>query len=248
MYLGDKTRVVDAWGRSKVPERQEHRHVIDVNVLPKFILGLNPQVAKWRMNAQFEQSNIPSIFGSTHANAIEIKNSFEQGAGGHVELVAPEGWQILPDKVDFKLSAGERSRRPFKIVLPFDANSGNATIRADFEFTADRPYRFSVYRDLVVGDEDIEIELHTRLALDGSLIVEQRMINHSNKPLDFKCLLYTPGRRRQRVQVFRLGNNHDVKKYVYQDGEELLGQEIWLRAEELGGGTRVLNHRITIEH
>ena len=246
IYLGEKVRVVDAWGRSTVPEQIEQRQVIDVGVLPKFILGLNPQIAKWRMNARLVQSNIPSVFGFSHANAIEIRNPFEQGAGGFALLTAPEGWQIVPNKVDFKLSAGEKSQRPFQIVLPFDANSGNATIRADFQFSADRTYQFSVYRELVVGDQDIEIELHTRLADDGSIVVEQRMINHSNKLLDFKCLLYTPGRRRRRVQVFRLGNNHDVKTYIYQNGQKLFGQELWLRAEELGG-SRVLNHRITIE-
>ncbi|MCA9232414.1 MAG: hypothetical protein KDA57_17325 [Planctomycetales bacterium] len=246
IYLGDNVRVIDAWGRSKVPEQDGHRQLIEVDLLPKFILGLNPQIAKWRMDARFVHENIPSVFGSNHSNAIEIRNPFEQGAGGFVRLVPPDGWQVSPEKVDFKLSAGERSERPFQIALPFDANSGNATVRADFEFTADQPYRFSIYRELIVGDEDIEIELHTRLAPDGSLMVEQRMINHSDKLLDFKCLLYTAGRRRQRIQVFRLGNNHDVKTYAYQNGKELVGQELWLRAEELGG-TRILNHRIMID-
>jgi len=246
IYLGEKVRVVDAWGRSTVPKHIEHRQVIEVDSLPKFILDLNPHIAKWRMNARLVQSNIPSSFGLSHSNAIEIRNPFKQGAGGYARLVPPEGWQIVPSRVDFELSAGEKTQRPFQIVLPFDANSGNATIRADFQFSADRPYQFSLYRELVVGDEDIDIELHTRLADDGSIVVEQRMINHSDKLFDFKCLLYTRGRRRRRMQVFRLGNNHDVKTYIYQNGQELVGQELWLRAEELGG-TRVLNHRITIE-
>jgi hypothetical protein len=198
------------------------------------------------MSVRFAKPNIPSVFGSTHSNGLEMENPFEQGAGGSVQLSAPEGWQVSPGRIDFKLSAGEKAVRPFQIALPFDANSGNATIRADFELTADRPYRFSLYRDLVIGDEDIELELHTRLTDDGSLIVEQRMINHADEPLDFKCLLYTVGRRRQRMQVFRLGNRQDIKTYVYQNGQELMGQELWLRAEELGG-TRVLNHRVKVE-
>ncbi len=247
LYLGEHVRVVDAWGRSKSPELQENRQVIEAKVLPTFVLGLNPHIAKWRMNARFVKKNIPSVFGSTHANAIEIKNPFEQGAGGYVILVPPKGWHMLPEKVDFKLSASESSQRPFQIVLPFDANSGNATVRADFVFSADHPYRFSIYRELIVGNEDIGIELHTRLTPDGTLLVEQRMVNHSDKKLDFKCLLYTSGRRRQRVQVFRLGSTPDVKTFAYRNGKELVGQEIWLRAEELGG-TRILNHRIIIEH
>ena len=247
MYLGDQVRVVDAWGRSVIPENQEHRQVIEVDSLPKFVVGLNPFIAKWRMSTDFTHTNIPSVFGSSHANSIKIANPFEQGVGGSIRLNGPESWQILPGRVEYKLSANEKSQRPFQIALPFDANSGTATIRADFELAADKKYIFSLYRDIRVGDDEIELQLHSHIEDDGRLIVEQRMINHGEKPVDFKCLLYTQGRRRQRMQVFRLGNKYDVKTYVYQNGKELIGQELWLRAEELGG-TRVLNHRIKVEH
>ncbi len=246
MYLGDQVRVIDAWGRAKFPEKQEHRQIIEVATLPKFVVGLNPFVAKWRISTKFSHTDVASVFGSSHNNSIQLTNSFEQGVGGSVRLVGPENWQIQPNKVDFKLSSDETSKRPFQIALPFDANSGTATIRADFELAADKKYQFSLFRDIRVGDDEIELQLHTRMENDGSLIVEQRMINHSDIPVDFKCLLYTPGRRRQRMQVFRLVNKYDVKTYVYQNGNELMGQELWLRAEELGG-TRVLNHRIKIE-
>ena len=119
-------------------------------------------------------------------------------------------------------------------------------MRADFEILVDKVYKFSVYRELVVGDEHIGIELHTRLNENGSLIVEQRMINHSEKLVDFKCLLYALERRRQRMQVFGLGNSYDTKTYTYQNGHDLIGTELLLRAEELGGD-RVINHRIIVE-
>ena len=246
LYLGDNVRIIDVWGRSKTPAQIEHRQIIPVGSAPKFILGLNRFVAKWRMNMQFTARNIPSVFGTEHANQVALTNPFSQGAGGSVTLTTPENWQILPGRIDFKLSAQEQSRRPFQIVLPFDANSGNALLRADFDILADKKYQFSVYRELVVGDEFIELELHTRLDKKGSLIVEQRMVNHADELVDFKCLLYAPGRRQQRMQVFRLGHSHDTKTYTYQNGHSLIGTELWLRAEELGGD-RVLNHRIIVE-
>ena len=245
IYLGENVRVIDAWGRSHVPEMKEHRQVVQVEALPKFVVGLNPFIAKMRISVNFTHKNIPSVFGSSHNNSLKIANPFEQGVGGSVRLVGPEGWQIIPNKIDYKLSTGEKAQRPFQIVLPYDANSGTIAMRADFELAADKKYKFSVYRDLRVGDDEIQLELHSHLEEDGSLVVEQRMINHGSKLVDFKCLLYTQGRRRQRTQVFRLGNKHDVKTYVYQNGKDLIGQELWLRAEELGG-TRVLNHRIKI--
>jgi len=246
LYLGETVQVVDIWGRTTTPKQEDYRQVLEVDFSPKFIVGLDPRVTKWRMQARLAESRIPSVMGYEHSNHFEITNTFEQGAGGSVELSAPGGWQLLPDKLNFKLSAGERTRRPFQIVLPFDANSGDAMLRADFTFTADRSYRFSIYRDLKVGDQDIELELHTRLNEKGMLVVEQRMTNHSSDLADFKCLLYAQGRRTQKMQVFRLSNSHDLQTYLFPNGEQLLGTKLWLRAEELGG-TRVLNHRITVE-
>lgn len=246
LYLGENIQVVDVWGRATTPGQREHRQVIEAESLPKFIVGLDPRVAKWRMKAQLTENRIPSVMGYEHPNNFEIVNSFKQGAGGSVELVGPEDWQVFPGKLNFKLSAGERTRRPFQIVLPFDANTGDATLRADFTFTADRPYRFSVFRDMEVGDHEIELELDTHIDDDGNLIVNQRMINKSSDFADFKCLLRIEGRRTQRMQVFRLGNNYDLQKYIFPNGKELLGSQLWLRAEE-HNGTRVLNYRMTIE-
>ena len=131
-------------------------------------------------------------------------------------------------------------------MLPFNAVSGVAAIRADFDFTADRHYQFSVYREASVGDEDINLELHTRLEDDGTLVVEQRMINYADDYVDFKCMLYAPGRRQQRMQVYRLSNSSDIKIYKYQNGLDLIGSELWLRAEDQDGN-RVFNYRVVVE-
>ena len=246
IYLGEDVKVVDVWGRSEQPGQDEHRQVIEVSILPQFVIGLEPSVARWRMNTHLTEPNIPSVFGSTHPNGIKITNTYGQGAGGTVKIIAPDGWQVLPDRVDFKLSAGEDDARPFRVMLPFNAVSGRAPIRADFQFAADRQYKFSVYREVSVGDEDIELELHTRLEDDGTLIVEQRMVNHGEDPVDFKCLLFAAGRRRQRMQVYRLSSSTDVKTYRYQDGQNLIGLELRLRVEEQGGN-RVFNYRTIAE-
>ena len=246
LYLGDNVRVVDVWGRRTIPEQQEHRQVIEANSLPKFVVGLNSNVAKWRMKSHILDQRIPSIMGVEHPNGLEIVNTFGQGVGGSVEMFGPSSWQLYPDKLNFKLSAGENTRRPFVVVLPFDANSGDETVRAEFKFTADKPYHFSIYRDVSVGDRDIELELNTHIDQSGRLVVDQRMINHSYELADFKCLLRVEGRRTQRVQVFRLGSSFDRQKYYFPNGEELIGRTIWLRAEEQNG-TRVLNHRVKIE-
>ncbi|HMO85407.1 MAG TPA: NEW3 domain-containing protein, partial [Lacipirellulaceae bacterium] len=246
IHLGDQLRVLDVWGRNQPPRRLDDRYVIDVDAMPLFVTGLNGAVARWGMHVQIASRYVPSVFGKAHANRIEIRNTFAQGIGGVVKLVAPKGWTVAPPQIDFKLAAGETVIKAFDVSLPFDAASGPAPIRADFVIEADRQYRFSVNRELVVGDGQVEIETTTRIEEDGSLIVEQRMINHGADLADFKCLLFAPGRRRQRIQVFRLGASPDAKAYRYPDGAQLLGATLLLRAEEVNG-SRVLNHRFVVE-
>lgn len=250
IYLGENdVKLVDVWGRSEEVVVKDRRHVIEVTALPKFVIGLNGSVARMGMGAKLAKVQIPSIFEMAHNNSIEIENTFSQGIGGTIRVVGPEGWQIVPDRIDFKLAVGEKVKRPFQISLPFDATSGNTPLQIDFEVAAEKPYRFSVYREVNVGDDDIELELNTRLREDGTLVVEQRMLNRGPTPIDFKCLLFTPTvqKRQQRMQVFQLTNSWDTKTYTYVDGEELLGEELLLRVEEQGGMRRVLNHRITVE-
>jgi hypothetical protein len=246
LQLGDDVRVLDVWGRQQPIRRDGERLLIAVDAMPKFVLGLNASIARWGMAVRFDELNVPSVFGKAHPNRIELVNTFAQGVGGTVRLIAPEGWQISPERIDFKLGVGETVFKPFDVSLPFDASGGPAPIRAEFSVDADRPYRFSVDRELTVGDGLVQIETSTRIDEDGSLIVTQRMVNHAPKPVDFKCLMYAPGRRRQRMQVFRLGANPDNKTYRYPDGAQLIGAELWLRAEEVNG-SRVVNHRFIVE-
>lgn len=245
-YLGDDVRVVDVWGREELADADGEEQIVKVDRLPRFVLGLNPAVAKWRMDTRFALEHVPSVFGAAHNNKLLLHNAFPQGVSGTIEIVGPDGWQITPGRSDFKLAADEKFAKPIQVTLPFDATSGTSPVRIDFTVDGERQYRFSVYRDMKVGDGQLELDTYTRLEEDGTLVVEQRMVNFNPEQLDFKCQLYAPGRRRQRAQVTRLGESPDVKIYRYPNGAELVGAEFWLRAQEVDGG-RVLNHRFTVE-
>ncbi|MBX3424798.1 MAG: hypothetical protein KF688_03875 [Pirellulales bacterium] len=246
LYLGERVQVIDVWGRQTTPVKRDERQLLHADVMPSFVIGVHREIALWRMAVKFETQHVPSVFGKTHLNAIEIVNPFPQGVGGYVQIKAPTGWEVSPEKIEFKIGEGHKVVRPFEILLPFDANSGDAHVEANFVVEADRRYEFGVYRTLNVGDGLVECEIHTRLQEDGTLLVEQRMINRGAELVDFKCMLYATGRRRQRAQVFRLGARTDVKIYEYPNGAELLGTEFWLRAEEVNG-LRVINRRFLAE-
>ena len=112
--------------------------------------------------------------------------------------------------------------------------------------TADRNYRFSVHRTLQLGLEDVQLRLTTRQREDGALIVEQQITNLSDFPISFQCILFAPGRRRETRQVIDLSRGRNSIQFILPRGEELIGQKLWLRAEEIRG-PRVLNYTITAE-
>src|SRR5262249_920664 len=121
---------------------------------------------------------------------------------------------------------------------------GPQPVRLDFEIQG--AYHFSVYRTLQLGLDDVQVELATRLRKDGALLVEEHLTNISSRPLSFHCLLFAPARRRETRQVINLSRDRTTLVFVLPRGDELIGQKLWLRAEEIGG-SRVLNYTLTAE-
>ncbi len=261
LYLGDDVRSIDVWGGYTKPEMRGHRQVIRVGRMPRFILGLNESIASWRMKTEFDETALPSVFGVAHTNSIHIENTFGQGIGGRVEVVIPDKndpagplatrstarWVVSVDEPRLSLSAGVRHQVPLRLALK-DADYGDQRVRLDFTVVGKQEYRFSVWRDVRVGMDDVQLDVITFIDEKGRLIVEQQMSQSSGTPTDFKCLLYIENsdKRRKRAQVFQLGTEVDKKQYIYRNPEGLIGKQMRLRVEEADGG-RIFIHRFRVE-
>ena len=254
IYLGEDVRQIDLWGRSvsaagsggRGPEKKEHRQVIRVGRLPTFITGIHGPITRWRLDFALAEDRIPSISNHAHQNSFQLKNHFPRGVVGRAALVTPDVWKVTPPQTNFWLADSEQFTQGFQITLPHNASSGPHSIRTDFEVQAERSYRFSVYRRLEVGMGDVYIEIVTRLSAFGELEVDQRIVNRSDAPVSFRCQLFAPHRRRLRSQVIGLKPGRDQKLYRLPDGKQLIGQTLWLRADEIGG-PRILNYRFQAE-
>jgi hypothetical protein len=217
------------------------------------------------MALRFKNDHVESIFGKPHPNEIHYQNYFPQGVGGTISIVAPQSadelsdadesapeglirdsdrWSFDPPEGTFSLGAGEAATFPFDIRLK-NAMFGEQPVRVDVVVDADEQYHFSIYRTMFVGSGNITIDFKTHLDKDGILVVEQTMTNSAKQPVDFKCFLYAKGYRRQRAQVYRLGSTADRTVYRYHNGKALLGKELTLEAEEIGG-ERVLKCRFVV--
>src|SRR5262249_19876417 len=149
---------------------------------------------RWRMSVKLAQTQLPSVFGEPHANAIIVKNTFGQGISGQIRIVAPENWRLAPATFNFKLAAGETLNLPFDVLLTLDAATGRQDVRIDFDVMADRRYKFSVQRKIDVGLDDVIVAASSRLNEQGELEIEQRLTNETDKIVSFKCYLHAPDR------------------------------------------------------
>jgi hypothetical protein len=259
LFLGDNVQHLDIWGRPiPLTAGNDSEVSLQVNRLPTYVLGLHEAITRWRIDVAFEAQRVPSVFGVPHSNSLKLANHFGQGVGGTISIYLPDElsdrrgagapnkrWSITPERGQFVIKSDGTFQLPLEIKLD-EATYGRQPVRLDFELEADKAYRFSVWRDLFVGQEDIDIRLTTRLGDAGELIVEQWMANRAPTPTDFKCLLYAPPNRRKRTQVFMLGPEGDTKIYEYAKGKELLGRELKLRAEEINGA-RTMIYRFIAE-
>jgi len=242
--LGDPQQVehVDLWGRLRRPEQRGHRQAYQVGPLPTFITGLSREMALWRIEFKFVDDRLRSQFGRPQYPRFRLKNPFGQGVGGTMRVRTPETWGDPLPPVRVNMSGHETRTEHLEITLRSNASSGKERIRVDFDITADRDYRFSLWRTVEVGLGDVVMEFATQMDDDGNLVVEQKMINKTDEPVYFKCFLFPPGRRRLRQNVLNLSRGSNVKTYTLPDGEKLRGETLWVRAEEIYGN-RVLNYR-----
>jgi len=265
LFLGNEVQHIDIWGGSTRLATRSYEQTVKVGPVPSFVLGVNEPILRWRMALAFKHDHVESIFAKPHPNSVRFKNFFPQGIGGTISIVAvqnkkqrpsatetnnevstrdSERWSFDPPERNINLSAGESATFPFDVRLK-NAIFGEQPVRVDFVVDADEKYHFSVYRKMWVGSGTISIDFQTHLEKDGTLVVEQIMTNSAPQLVDFKCFLYAKGYRRQRAQVYRLGSTPDRKMYRYRHGASLVGKELTLEAEEIGG-ERVLKCRFVV--
>ncbi|HEX5442508.1 MAG TPA: NEW3 domain-containing protein [Pirellulales bacterium] len=246
-YLGEAVRATDVWGRSTELPNGDDGQRLEVGPLPIFFTGVNEAIARWRMSVALDRQQVPSVFGAPHTLRIRLQNHFGQPMTGKLRIVAPSGWRVEPEVFDLKLPGDNVFEQAFDITFPSTASCGQQMLRFDFELQADRRYQFSLNRSIDVGLGDVYMELASHLNARGELEVEQRLVNRSKGEVTFRCYLNIPNRRRMRTLVTRLSPGEDVQTYRAAAGEELVGQTLRVRAEEIGGSRRILNYSFLAE-
>lgn len=245
-YLGENVQRVDLWGRS-TPLPVEtidgiKQQVIEVGPEPIFLSGINVGVVRWCMGFEFAQSTLESVFGHAQPVAYRFRNTFDTAISGEMTLTSPTLWDT-PNSQRFRLTAGEERQDSFPLLLKPDADSGPQKVRIDFTVLGEDEFRFSIYRNLTVGLDDIIVELDTHLEPSGELVVKAHVTNHTARPVTFRATIFAPERRRQQQLLTVPVPERTTAVYRFPAGKELVGKDLRLRLEEIGG-PRVLNNHI----
>ncbi len=243
--LGTEIVQHDVWGRNVTLPPKDGIPVMMLDTWPTFISGVSAATASWAIQLKLETDRVPSIFDRAHQNALCFSNTFPEGVSGKATIVAPPGWRVQPKQTAFNLAAGEQARLPFTITMPYDAANGRHKLRIDFDIEGQQRWRFSVYRHIDVGLGDVYLEIATVFNSRGELQVVQKFVNDSPTAAQFRCELFAPDRRRQKILVALGPQSSETNLYILPDGHQLLGKTLWLRAEEVGG-SRILNYRFVV--
>lgn len=233
--LGSQTRQIDVWGESSKLPYSGYKQLIEVDRLPSFIVGVDEAVTRWRQAVRFGEDYIPTIFGRQLSNSLLVRNTFPQGVSGKLTIVPPPEWRIQQDTFEIELPIAGEVEIPFEVVLPLEANTGVQPLEIQFDVVADRRYEFSAYPTLSVGNGDVTMELSSYLDDEGALIVTQRTVSRVDEPITLKCHLFVQDQLPIRKQVVKLSNGTDVQTYRIEDGSNLIGSNLSLRAQEIDG-------------
>ncbi|XZE52519.1 hypothetical protein SH139x_004218 [Planctomycetaceae bacterium SH139] len=246
IYLGDEARHIDAFGRElpikPVQLRNYPLQQITVTSEPTFVTNLDRTAALWRLAVRLDRQRVDSLLGREQTIELLFTNPSDQTITGQLQVEAPEAWNVSRWARNIVAEAGREQSEKLSLTLRNDATIGEEKIAFDFELEGDSRRRFTVWRKLNIGPEDVHIEVTTRLLPSGVLVVRQEITNTSNRPLQFDCSVYAPQRQRQRQTVAIPAETTVTCEFAWPAGEDLIDQVLQLRASQ-HNGARTLNFR-----
>ena len=250
-YLGDDVLALDVWGK-EIPVRNVEVDGVTVQEFevgpePIFLVGLDEFVARWRLEATFENRRLESIFGREQKLVLKTVNPYSQAVSGEVLIQAPSSWEYPKHPLRFRVSEGEELKLAIPVTLNQDTPSGPQPVKMEFRMTGrDGVRRFSVDRHISVGLEDVMLTIGTHLDEFGALQTELNFQNLTDGFVSFNCTLFPPDRRRITAQAIDLPPGRSTLKLPIPDAADLIGKRLPIRAEEIGG-PRVLNSSAVAE-
>ncbi|MBB3209431.1 hypothetical protein FHS27_005271 [Rhodopirellula rubra] len=249
LFLGDNVYQVDVWGRRMELETEKIDgqviHRVDVDRVPKFLVGIDPALAEFRMSVDIDKKRIDALLGREQPIGVQYKNPIGQSLVGTISIDPPPAWSIQPREREWDLNPFEKGQTDFSIILGNNATIGRFELPIAIKFATSPPTTIRVYRQLEVGPEGFDLVVSTRMVGDR-LRVKIEMTNQTRRTANFDCLLFAGSDRQYERRVLAVGPGETAERNIdWTDGKNLIGQRLLLRAIEQEGN-RVINYTFEV--
>ncbi|MEM6366547.1 MAG: hypothetical protein AAF745_19125, partial [Planctomycetota bacterium] len=245
LFLGDDVVEVDVWGQRRMlnPETIDGRlvHQVQVDVIPKFLVGIDVSLAKFRMSVECSPERIDSILGASQRVDVTFANPINQPLNGRLRFQPPSSWWVSPESQNWELMGRQQRRIGFDVTLANNATIGEYDIPLDFKFETVPATQIRVYRPLAIGPAGFEFSVRTRMVgTTGQVKIE--MANRTDQAANFDCLLFSGPDRQYERRTLVLAAGEVIQRMIeLPDASGLVGRQMLLRAVERNGN-RVINH------
>ena len=250
IYLGDDIQSVDVWGnvtnlRTEANGNQPVQR-IEIGPVPKFIIGADPTLLAFRMSVDVEQKQLDSFLGQVQKLSVSFANPTRDSLVGEMRILSPEAWTVEVPSRNWEALAGRSATHTFNVVLSNTAKIGQYEFPIQFEIDTVPPKLITVYRNVSVGPEGLDLNVTTRLLRDGELRVQIEITNNASRAQSYDCMLFPPPGRQYQRRFITVEPGETVRREIYWDkGKELVGKRMLLRAVEQDG-RRILNYSVDV--
>jgi hypothetical protein len=246
LFLGDGAKTIDVWGQVRPLKIEldgnQPVQVVPTGPQPIFVVGADPSLLAFRMSVDIQPRRLDSLIGRKQTLSVSLTNPSPESLVGEVRMVPPESWLIETPARSWKALAGRSTAQPFEVALTNVAMIGTYQVPLQFEIETVPPKRITVYREVTVGPEGIDIQARTRMLAQDELLVQIEMTNRLGTDISFDCLLFPPPGRQFQERGLKLEAGTTVRRdFYWTNANEFLDQEMTLRAVEQDG-PRVINY------
>ncbi|MEM9645406.1 MAG: hypothetical protein AAF989_10455, partial [Planctomycetota bacterium] len=247
MYLGENVRQVDVWGRSTPLEMESNGvhsvHRIPVGRVPTFLVGVDPTLMAFRMAVELEPDHLDSLLGREQPILVRYANPTNRSLLGALHVEAPPSWSIRSPSRPLEMLASRSGMQEFNVELGYDATVGKYEVPLRFEFQTTPPRTITVHREIEVGPKGLKLEATTRM-IGSEMLVQLEVTNSGPRTRTYQLVLFPRNERKDKRLIMSIDPGKTIKRFfALRDGEELIGQPMWLRAVEQDAD-QILNYTI----
>jgi hypothetical protein len=251
-FLGDAPlEVVDIFGARRPAPTPEGRGRVTLPVTdePVFIEGVDIELARLLAAVTID----PAFLENNHEDndrAIVITNPWNVGITGRVTVLEPGGfngdkrdrsWRVSPRTQTFAAGPLQAVRVPITVGFSLGEEASSEEFVLEIDVSAGRSYeKVQVRRTVEIGSTTFGLEVGYRVAGED-LLVEARVRNKSDTPVDLSLTGFAPGQPRAIAAVSELPAGRQAVRVFAFPGKAtaLRGQRLVVRASDRETGVSV---------